>query len=280
MLALNAGGLVALPLLIGFRTVTAADLAIFLAMYVLAMVGLEIAMHRGFAHRAFESSRPFEAVLAVLGCMAGQGPVLLWATNHRKHHRFADQDADPHCPAPRGGGLVGVVRGLWHGHFAWHFRPGSAIDFRDYHRYARDLTTDRLLLRIDRFYWGWVALGLVVPALAGFAASGTPMGAFTGFLWGGPIRILVTDNIIWSINSIGHRFGRRPFSEKDRSTNVAWLAAISFGASWHNNHHAFPGSARVGFGSQVDPAYWVIRFFERVGLVRSVRIATPESRPT
>lgn len=278
MVALNVSGLVALVTLVGVHGVSRIDLAIFAVMYFLGMLGLEVGMHRHFSHRAFVATPPLRHALAVLGAMGGQGSALLWATNHRKHHRFADRDGDPHTPTPRGDGVLGRGRGLWHAHFAWHFRTVAAIDARDLYRYARDLVTDRELMRVDRRFWTWLALGLLTPALAGLALTGTVDGMLTAFLWGGPIRILFVDNVVWAVNSVAHAFGSRPFPTRDRSTNLAWLAALSLGAGWHNTHHAFPSSARTALlRGQLDPGYWCIRAFVALGLASAAQVSAPRA---
>lgn len=265
----NAVGLVALVYLVGWHGVSGTDVAIFAAAYLLGMVGVEVGLHRYFSHRAFAAKPLLQDALAILGAMAGQGTVLMWAVAHRKHHRFTDRDGDPHSPVPRGAGPRATLRGLWHAHFGWYFVPASASSFRDYHRYARDLITDRRLMWVDGHVWTWVALGLLLPAAAGLALTGTLDGAVTALLWGGPIRMLVVDNMTWGVNSLAHTFGDRPYASRDRSANLGWLALPSLGASWHNNHHAFPGSARTALArGQLDPGYWSIRVFAALGLAQ------------
>lgn len=279
IIALNLTGLVALVFLVGWHGVSRTDVAIFVSTYFLGMLGVEVGLHRYFSHRAFEATPPLRLALAVLGAMAGQGTALAWATTHRKHHRFSDGSADPHSPMPRRPGLAGILTGLWHAHFGWYFADASAIHFRDYHRYSRDLTTDRSLMRADRHVWTWVGLGLLLPTLAGYLITGTLDGTLTAFFWGGPIRILFVDNATWGVNSLAHTYGKRPFASRDRSSNLAWLAVISLGASWHNNHHVFPASSRTALQrGQIDIGFWCIRLFETLGLAHSVQVAEPRDR--
>lgn len=280
MVAFNVTGAVSLVVLVGWHGVSAVDLAIFATTYLLGMIGLEVGMHRCFSHRAFAPSRGLRNALVVLGAMGGQGSALVWATNHRKHHRFADRDGDPHSPRPQGTGGRGSLRGLWHGHFAWHFREAAGLGLGDFHRYSRDLATDRELMWIDRHFWRWVALGLLMPGGVGLVWSGTADGAITAFLWGGPIRIFFVDNVVWLVNSVAHAYGARPWESRDRSTNVPWLVLPSLGAGWHNAHHAFPASARTALEpGQADPGYWLIRAFEVAGLATDVQVATPREQP-
>ena len=271
MLVLNVVGAVALVYLVGWHGVSGTDLAVFATTYLLGIAGIELGMHRLFSHRAFVATPRLRVALAVLGAMGCQGSAVLWATSHRKHHRFTDRDGDPHTPLGRGTGPGGVLRGWWHAHFAWHFRAVDAIDLRDLHRYARDLITDRMLMRVDRHAWTWVALGLLVPAALGLAITRSVDGALTALLWGGPIRILLVDNVVWAINSLGHTSGRRPFATRDRSTNVAWLVPLTLGGAWHNNHHAFPASACTALApTQIDPGFWCIRALAALGLAHSI----------
>lgn len=272
----NVTALLALIYLVGWHGVSRTDLVIFSAMYVLGMLGVEVGLHRYFSHRAFEATPSLRAGLAILGGMAGQGSVLAWAVNHRKHHRFADRDADPHSPTPRGAGVAGTLGGLWHAHFGWYFSAPAAVSFDDLRRYARDLLTDRRLMGVDAHVWSWVALGMLVPGAAGLLLTRTWGGALTALLWGGPIRMLFVDNVTWAVNSLAHTYGETPFPNRDRSTNLGWLAVPSLGASWHNNHHAFPASARVSLERhQIDPGFWCIRLFERLGLASAVQVARP-----
>lgn len=271
MVALNVSGAAALVYLVGRHGVSRTDLAVFATSYLLGVVGIELGMHRLFSHRSYVATPRLRAVLAVLGTMGGQGSPVVWATTHRKHHHFADRDGDPHSPRARGMGARAALRGFWHAHFAWHFRAADAIDLRDLHRYGRDLVTDPMLRSVDRHAWSWVALGLALPAAAGLAVTGTVDGAVTAFFWGGPIRILCIDNVLWTVNSLGHTSGRRPFATRDRSSNLAWLVPFSLGAGWHNNHHAYPASACTALSrAQVDPGFWCLRALVALRLAHSL----------
>ena len=251
------------------------DLVVLVAVYLLTAFGVTIGFHRLLTHRAFETYRPVKYVLAVLGSMSVQGPVIGWVADHRKHHAHTDEEGDPHSPhVGHGGGLRGALRGLWHAHVGWLFQYQSGADAK---RYAPDLLEDRGMRAISRNFLLIVGLSLLLPAGLGFALSGTLVGALTGLLWGGLVRIFFVHHITWSINSICHFFGRRRFATDDESTNVFWLALPSLGESWHHNHHAFPRSAVQGLRWwEIDLSGLVIRAMRRLGLAWNVVRITPE----
>jgi stearoyl-CoA desaturase (Delta-9 desaturase) len=251
------------------------DLAILAFMYLATAIGVTVGYHRMLTHRAFDAPKPVRYTLATLGSMAVQGSVIDWVADHRKHHAFADEDGDPHSPHGHGGGLKGALHGLFHAHMGWLWETQGAAEKR---RYARDLLEDKGLRRISRKFPLLVLTSLLIPALLGFALTGgDPMGALTGFLWGGLVRIFLVHHVTWSINSICHFFGRRRFDLDDQSTNVFWLALPSLGESWHHNHHAFPRSARHGLRWwEVDISGLIIRGMEKVGWARNVVTITPE----
>ena len=251
--------------------VTGRDLAIFTVMYLLAGFGVTIGFHRLLTHRAFEAPAAVRATLAALGSMSVQGAVIHWVADHRKHHTFTDDDGDPHSPHTHGGeGARGVLTGLWHSHTGWLFDTSASTEVR---RFAPDLLRDPALRFVDRWFLGWVALGLVLPFFAGFALSGWEVTAgLSALLWGGLVRIFLLHHATWSVNSICHMYGSRPFAIRDESRNNWAVALVTFGEGWHHNHHAFPTSARHGLRRlQFDPTYLVIRALEAVGLARNVR---------
>ena len=251
------------------------DMAVLAIMYALTGVGITVGYHRLFTHRSFKTTRSVRAVLAVLGSMAVEGPVVEWAATHRKHHRFSDHAGDPHSPhVGRAPGWRGSLRGLAHAHVGWMFRGKDMANPR---RYATDLLADRDLVFISRTFPLWVALGLASPFVLGVALTGTVTGGITAMLWGGLVRIFLLHHATFSINSLCHCFGRRPFATKDESRNLAWLAPLAFGESWHNNHHAFPTSAGHGLKRwQIDPGAWAIAGLERCHLAWDVVRISPE----
>ena len=240
------------------------DLAILTGMYFATALGITVGFHRLFTHRAFDAPQPVRYILAVLGSMAVQGPVIGWVADHRKHHAFTDREGDPHSPHEHDGGF----RGLLHAHMGWLFLAQGHAEKR---RFAPDLLEDRGMRVIDRWFPALVLAGLALPFGLGWVISGTLDAAFTGLLWGGAVRIFFVHHVTWSINSVCHFFGRRRFLTEDESTNVAWLALPTLGESWHHNHHAFPRSARHGLRWwEIDIGGLVIAALERLGLARNV----------
>ena len=251
------------------------DLAIFAVMYVVVGVGVTVGFHRLLTHRAFATYKPVAYALAIAGSMAVQGPVIGWVADHRKHHAHTDEEGDPHSPhVGHGTGVLGSIRGLWWAHLGWLLdRHGQA----DPRRYARDLREDAGMRRISAAFPFIVAAGLMLPFVAGFVIAGTLAGAATALLWGGFVRVFILHHVTWSVNSVCHFFGRRRFDTDDESTNVTWVALLSFGEGWHHNHHAFPRSAKHGLRwYEPDVSGWIIRALERVGLAWNVVTITPE----
>jgi stearoyl-CoA desaturase (delta-9 desaturase) len=273
-----AGVLLAIALLWN-RFVGPEALAITAVLYVLTGLGVTIGFHRLFTHRSYEAAAPVRVALAVLGSMTVQGPMISWVADHRKHHAFTDEEGDPHSPHLNAHtGLRAALSGLWHAHVGWLFDTAGRGERE---RYAADLIRDRMTRFVDRTFVLWTALGLAIPFAAGYLLTGTLHGALEGLLWGGLVRIFLLHHVTFAINSLCHFSGRRRFATGDESRNVAWLAPLSFGEAWHNNHHAFPRSALHGFRrSDVDPGGWVIRGLERLGLVWDVKRVSPERQST
>ncbi len=250
------------------------DLVVLAITYTLSGLGITVGFHRLFTHRSFKTTRGVRALLAVLGSMAVEGPVIEWVSTHRKHHRYSDEPGDPHSPhVDQAPGWRGALRGLAHAHVGWMFR---GKDMANPARYAKDLLADRDLRFISRTFPLWVAVGMAIPFVLGFAITGSLAGGLTGLLWGGAVRVLLLHHVTFSINSLCHFFGRRPFATGDQSRNLAWLAPIAFGEAWHNNHHAFPTSARHGLGDrELDPGAWLITALERCHLAWDVVRISP-----
>jgi stearoyl-CoA desaturase (delta-9 desaturase) len=209
--------------------------------------------------------------LAVAGSLAFQGSVVSWVADHRRHHAFSDKEGDPHSPWLFGTGPVAVARGFWHAHMGWLF----SRDRTNARRFAPDLLADRDIAAVDRQFILLTLASLGIPALVGGLVSWSWWGALTALLWGGLVRVGLLHHVTWSINSICHMFGNRPFASRDRSANVWWLALLSFGESWHNLHHADPTCARHGVKrGQIDVSARLVWIFEKFGWVHSVRWPT------
>jgi stearoyl-CoA desaturase (Delta-9 desaturase) len=252
---------------IGFHWV---DLALFLGLYVVCAFGTTIGFHRYFTHRGFEARAPVRALLAILGCMTMQGPVTQWVTDHRKHHALSDKPGDPHSPHGHGDGAWGAVRGFVHAHVGWMF---TNLGMEQGKEYGRDLYEDRLVRVIDRLYLLWVVLTLGIPFGIGYAVGGTWGAGVEAVVWGGLIRIAAYQHATFSVNSICHMFGRQDFRSRDEARNNWVVALLVFGEGWHNNHHAFPVSARHGLERwQLDVSWWVIRGLEKLRLVSNVKV--------
>nr|MBA3364485.1 fatty acid desaturase [Actinomycetota bacterium] len=190
--------------------------------------------------------------------------------DHRKHHALSDREGDPHSPhAGHGEGVLGALKGFGHAHVGWLFTLKGMERGREY---GRDLYDDRLVRAIDRLYLLWVAVTLGLPFLVGFLVGGTWERGVEAMVWGGLLRIFLYQHATFSVNSICHMFGRQAYRSRDESRNNWLVALLVFGEGWHNNHHAFPSSARHGLDRyQLDVSWWVIRAMEKVGLVWDVK---------
>jgi stearoyl-CoA desaturase (delta-9 desaturase) len=248
-------------------------LALLAGMYSITVIGIGVGYHRFFTHRSFKTSPPVAAVLAALGSMAVEGPILQWAAVHRRHHQHSDDHDDPHSPHTHGSTLWGTLRGMWHAHMGWLFRTYP----KGLPRYVQDLGNDPLVRWMSRLFPAWAFLGLLLPAGLGGLLTMSWTGVLLGFIWGGLVRVFLVHHVTWSINSVCHIWGTRPFRSHDESRNNAILGVLAFGEGWHNNHHAFPNSARHGLHWwQIDLSYIIIRTMALVGLVHDVRIPSPE----
>ncbi|RLU87636.1 fatty acid desaturase [Streptomyces griseocarneus] len=234
---------------------TTTDFVLFAVMYFVHMGGITIGFHRYLSHKAFKTSRFFEGVMMITGSMGAQGPLMFWVTTHRRHHRFSDRDGDPHSPNLHGRSLRGRLRGLWYAHMPWMLSDETS----KWTIFAPDVLRDRRLMWYHRTYPTWVMIGVLLPAVAGFAVEQTPMSALTGLVFGGLARIFVANQAAWCVGSVCHAIGTRPFDNNDRSANNWPVAALTFGEGLQNNHHAFPGSYRHGVTWwEPDLSGWVL----------------------
>ena len=248
------------------------DLGLAAGLYVLTGLGITLGFHRLFTHRSFRAARGLRIALAVAGSLAAEGSLISWVSHHRRHHVFADRDGDPHSPWTVRQGKFRRVRGLFHAHVGWLFsNPAS-----DAVRWSGDLLADRDVAIISRLAPLWMALSLVLPFAIGWAVTRSLIGATLAMVWAGALRIGLLHHVTWSVNSLGHMFGKRPYVSSDHSGNIGWLSVVSFGDAWHNSHHAFPAMARHGCDpGQRDPSAAVLRVLERVGWATHVRWPNP-----
>jgi stearoyl-CoA desaturase (delta-9 desaturase) len=272
---LVAGPAVGLALFLPFgwgRVISTGDVVMAAVLYLVTGFGVAVGLHRLFTHRSFKTNRVLKVGLAVAGSMALEGSLISWVAIHRRHHMFSDQPGDPHSPHRFGSGPVGIAKGFVWAHVGWLF----ANDPTDPKRFAPDLRRDHDLVMVDRLFPVLAIASLAIPFAVGWLLYGTLAGALAAFLWAGLIRMAVLHHVTWSINSVCHMTGRRPFATSDQSTNFAPLALLSFGESWHNFHHSAPASARHGaLPHQIDLAADVIRLFEKAGWATKVRWPTP-----
>ena len=268
-----AGMVLAITFLWG-RAVNGIDLVIFGVMYVISGLGITVGYHRLLTHKSFDTPTPVRVAFAVCGSMALEGSVISWVADHRRHHAFADKEGDPHSPhLEEREGLIGTIKGLWHAHIGW--LTDEVRTERE--KWAPDMLKDPAMVKVDRLFPHLATISLVIPAVVGGLVTMSFAGAVSAFLWGGLARVFLLHHVTWSVNSICHYFGRRPFETTDKSTNNWPLALISFGESWHNNHHAFPTSAIHGIKKgQLDPGAWLVAALEKLKLAYNVHRPSPK----
>jgi stearoyl-CoA desaturase (delta-9 desaturase) len=249
------------------------DVVLGAGFYLVTCLGVTVGFHRYFTHSAFKARRGLRIALAVAGSMAMQGPVIDWVADHRRHHAFSDRDGDPHSPWRFGTTPGAVAKGAWFAHVGWLFER----EVTNPRRFAPDLLADPDIRAVDRLFPLFSAITLLAPAVLGGVLSGSWWGALTAFFWASLVRVFLLHHVTWSVNSICHMIGSRPFRSRDRSANFWPLAVLSCGESWHNSHHADPTGARHGVRrGQVDISARLIWIFERFGWVHDVRWPRPE----
>ncbi len=221
--------------------------------WVAGSLGIGLGYHRLLTHRGFKAPRWLERTLAVFGTLAMQSGPITWVTTHRLHHAFTDTDKDPHSPR----------HGVYWSHMGWIFR-GTAQNNSEAtrNRYSPDLMRDPFLVALDKYYW----VPTTVVAIALVATGGISM-----LLWAVFLRTVFGWHCTWLVNSATHLWGPRRFDTRDDSRNNALVAALTWGEGWHNNHHAYPRSARHGLRwFEVDVNWIQIRILEKIGLIRDV----------
>ncbi|QVL34176.1 acyl-CoA desaturase [Telmatocola sphagniphila] len=251
------------------------DLGLLLGMYTVSALGITIGFHRLFVHRSFETYVWIKFLWAIFGSMAIQGALFQWVGMHRRHHKFSDRPEDPHTPHHHGKGFLGLLKGFWHAHIGWFFNADPA----DFEHYIKDLKNIRSLRIANDLFPLWVALSLILPAVLGGIISSSWMGAWTGFIWGGLVRIFLVHHITWSVNSACHLWGMQPYHSDDESRNNIFFGILAMGEGWHNTHHAFPTSVRHGLSWwQIDTSYWVIRMMAFLGLAWNLKLPSKEAQ--
>jgi stearoyl-CoA desaturase (delta-9 desaturase) len=249
------------------------DLVIATVMYAVAGHGITVGFHRYFTHGAFRATPRLRVALAIAGSLAIEGPVIRWVADHRRHHAFSDREGDPHSPWRYGETVPALMKGLWWAHIGWLFD----VEQTSRAKYAPDLLADKNVQRVNAAFPALIAVSVLTPAIVGGLWSMSWQGAATAFFWGSLVRIGLLHHVTWSINSICHAIGERPFTSRDKSANVWWLAVLSMGESWHNLHHADPTCARHGVDrGQLDSSARTIWAFEKLGWASDVRWPRPE----
>jgi len=249
------------------------DVVLSFVTYAVAGHGITVGFHRYLTHGSFKAKRPLRVGLAVAGSLAIEGPAIRWVADHRKHHKFSDKEGDPHSPWRYGETVPALIKGLWHAHMGWLFD----VEQTSQRQYAPDLLNDPDIVKVSRAFPLLAAASLAIPPVLGGLMTWSWQGALTAFFWAGLVRVGLLHHVTWSINSICHAMGERPFESRDRSGNVWWLAVLSMGESWHNLHHADPTCARTGvLRGQVDSGARVIQLFETLGWAYDVRWPKPE----
>jgi stearoyl-CoA desaturase (delta-9 desaturase) len=221
--------------------------------------GIGMGYHRLHTHRGYKVPKAIEYFLAVCGTLALEGGPISWVATHRIHHQFSDHEGDPHTPRD----------GAWWAHILWMV-VGDALhcDTVTTARYAPDLAKDRFYVLLTKYHW----VPLTVVGLLLLAFGGIPF-----VLWGIFFRVTLGQHVTWMVNSVTHIWGSRRFETRDGSRNNWWVALLSFGEGWHNNHHAHPVSARHGLAwYEIDITWYTIHLLEKLGIAKSVKVTTLE----
>jgi stearoyl-CoA desaturase (delta-9 desaturase) len=246
------------------------DVVMFLFFYIVGGIGIGTGFHRYLTHGSFKAKRPLRIALALAGSLAIEGSPTQWVADHRRHHAFSDREGDPHSPWRFGESFWGLTKGLLYAHVGWLFHR----DLSNPARFAPDLLADKDIRRIDKAFPLIVTASAVLPGVIGGLVTWSWQGALAGFFWAGLVRIALLHHVTWSINSVCHVYGERPFETRDgdKASNFWPLAILSFGESWHNLHHADPTCARHGVDKgQIDINARVIWMFEKLGWAYNVR---------
>jgi stearoyl-CoA desaturase (delta-9 desaturase) len=247
--------------------VTWIDAASFVIFLIITGFGITIGLHRLFTHRSFEPHPVVEWIIGAMAAMTLQNNLKEWIADHRRHHAVSDQAGDVHSPhIDTWGGAAEGWAALWHGYVGWRF-DNTATDLEVY---GKNLDNNPVVRFYTRTHLLWVVLSLALPYGFGYALGGAEA-AWSSLLFGGFLRVTVTQHGSFSVNSLGHATGNQDFEMADRSTNQRWLAILTVGEGWHNNHHRFPRSYRAGlYAGQPDLSAWIIERLADVGLAKNL----------
>jgi len=230
-------------------------------LYLSGALGVTLCYHRTLTHRGLRLVKPLEYLFAIFGVLALQGDPIRWVATHRKHHAHADAEGDPH----------GIDRGFRWAHIRWLYRRNDAIPTtEELIKYAPDLWKDPFY-RALRILHGPMQLALGVGL---FFLGGWPF-----VVWGIFVRLVLSYHSTWFVNSAAHSLGYRTYQTEDRSTNCWWVALLAYGEGWHNNHHAFPFSARHGLRwFEIDPTWWNVKVLAFLRLADSIKVPLAASQ--
>ncbi len=248
-------GLVHLGALAAPWTFSWSGLAVGFVLYVLTAGSITLGYHRLLTHRSYKTPRWVECLLALLASQACQGGPVRWTAVHRLHHKHADQEGDPH----------GANQGFWWAHVGWMLtQPPHKLDPHLTQRFAPDLYSDPFHQFLERHFLKFVVL-------VGFLLLG--LGGVSWLVYGMFVRLVAVYHATWLVNSAAHMFGYRSHKTRDLSTNCWWVALVTFGEGWHNNHHAFPHSARHGLAWwELDLTWATITAMEKLGLAWDIKL--------
>jgi stearoyl-CoA desaturase (delta-9 desaturase) len=249
------------------------DVVLFAIFYWGSGLGITVGYHRLFTHKSFKANRGLRIAVAVAGSMAIEGPVIRWVADHRRHHAYSDRDGDPHSPWRYGTTTGALAKGLCYAHIGWLFDELHT----NREKYAPDLMRDRDIRFVEATFPVWLLLSMLLPPTIAGLIHMSWAAALSAFFWASLVRIFLLHHVTWSINSVCHTIGERPFAARDKSANFWPLAILSFGESWHNMHHADPTAARHGvLRGQLDTSARIIWIFEKLGWATDVRWPKPE----
>ncbi len=245
--------------------VTWLDIALLLGFQTIAGLGITVGFHRMLAHGALKAKAPVRFLILLAAVTSFQGGPASWAATHRRHHALSDKEGDPHSP----------LDGLWHAHFGWLpkgrlVHSGPAFD---------KMMRDPVVAFLERTQLVWMLGSVLAPGAIALAITGSWIAAAQGLVWGAGVRIFLVHHITWSINSICHTWGTRPYKSPDLARNNAIFGFLGWGEGWHNNHHAFPNSAYIGHRwYQFDAGKLLIKGLAALRLVSHVHVPTKQER--